>query len=124
MSKNKKIVIVEDESVIAEMYQIKFEKSGYQVIKVLDSEKAFETIQKEMPNLIVLDIIMPGFSGFALLKQFKNDEKLKNIPVVILSNLGDPADIDKGKAMGADDYLIKADNTPSQALEKIEKYIK
>lgn len=118
-----KILIIEDEAVISEMYKIKFEKFGFEVITVLDSGKAIETVEKEKPDIILLDIIMPGFSGFALLKRFKEVDSLKNIPVIILSNLGDSQDIQRGKELGADEYLIKADNTPTQVLEKIEKYI-
>jgi len=79
---------------------------------------------KEIPSIILLDIMMPKMDGFAVLTELKKNETTKNIPVLMLSNLGQQSDIDKGQAMGAKDYIVKASMTPTQIVEKAKSYLK
>lgn len=122
--KNAKILLVEDDSAIQEMYQLKFSQEGNTVLVARDGEEGLQLAQSEQPNVILLDVIMPKLDGFAVLEKLRNNPVTKDIPVVMLSNLGQQADVEKGKAMGAADYIIKASLTPSQVYDKISTYIR
>ena len=124
MANNAKILLVEDEKSLVEMYSLRFKESGFKLLVAADGLAGLELAQKELPALILLDIMLPKMDGFAVLADLKKETKTKNIPVLLLSNLGQKTDIDKGKALGADDYVVKASMTPSQVLEKINSYLK
>lgn len=117
---NKKILIIEDEAFLSEMYQTKFESLGYQVITADNGEVGLETIRKEKPSIVLLDIIMPVMDGYTVLRKIRADAEIKNTLVVIFSNLGQEEEITKGMQMGADDYLVKSNLTPTELVQKIE----
>ncbi len=119
-----KIFLVEDDPTLIDMYSIKFKDEGYDVIVSSQGTDAPEVAKKEVPDIILLDIILPGMDGFAILEAVKKETKTKHIPVILLSNLGQDSDIEKGKKLGATDYLVKANFTPTQILEKIKSIIK
>jgi len=119
-NKNKKILIIEDDSFLADMYAAKFQMKGYKVNLAENGREAMKEIQKEKPSLIILDILMPKMDGFEFLEQFKKNEKFKNIPVIILTNLGQKREVERGFNLGADDYIIKAYFTPKEVVEKVE----
>ncbi len=121
---SKKIVLIEDDNVILEMYKLKFKEEGFELSLATDGEEGLELIKKEKPALVLLDIILPKMDGFAVLAALKKDDSTKNIPVLLLTNLGQKADIEKGKEMGANDYIVKSSLTPTQVVEKIKNYIK
>lgn len=119
-----KVLIVEDDNTLLEMYSLKFKSEGFNLLTAEDGEAGLELALKENPEVILLDIMMPKMDGFAVLAELKKNESTKNIPVLMLSNLGQQADVDKGKQMGANDYVVKASMTPTQVLEKVKGYLK
>lgn len=125
MNKNKgKILIIEDEEVLVNMYETKFISEGYEVIKANNGEEGLKKTTEEKPDIILLDIILPKIDGFMVLKKIKADESVKNIPIILLTNLGQDEDIKKGKEEGAIDYLVKANLTPSEVVDKVKEVLK
>ncbi|MBU1118581.1 response regulator [Patescibacteria group bacterium] len=115
-----KILIIEDDPFLLSMYVTKLEANGYDVCSEENGEKGVAVIQKEKPDLILLDILLPGKDGFEILEAVKKDDAVKDTPVILLTNLGQRRDIEKGLELGAVDYLIKAHFTPSEVITKIE----
>ncbi|HLD19691.1 MAG TPA: response regulator [Patescibacteria group bacterium] len=118
------ILLAEDDELISQMYTTKLTHDGFKVVVAKDGEESIAQAEKGGIDLILLDIIMPKVDGFGVLEKLKKDEKTKNIPVVMLTNLGQDEDIEKGKALGAYDYLIKANLTPQQVSDKIKSVLK
>ncbi len=124
MGKTKnKILIVEDDAMISAMYKSKFEADGFKILVAVDGANGLELAKKEKPNIIMMDIIMPRMDGFSVLSKLKKTGQTKNIPVIMLTNLGTDEDKDKAKKLGVVDYLVKANLTPAQISEKIKKYL-
>lgn len=117
----KKILIVEDEPFIADMYKLKFEGEGYDVAVACNGEEGLDMAMQNLPDLILLDIVMPKLDGYQVLQELKSHEVTKRIKVFILSNLGQNDEIEHGLAIGADGYFVKANLTPSQLTGNIEK---
>ena len=115
-----KILIVEDDKFLRELIAKKLIKEGYEVEEAIDGEDGVRKAKKIMPDLILLDLILPGIDGFEVLQRIKEDQKTALIPVVILSNLGQKDEIEKGLNLGAVDFLIKAHFTPEEIVEKIK----
>ena len=114
-----KILIVEDEEFLSDMYKIKFMQAGYVTIVAPDGQEGFELATKEQPDLILLDLVMPKLNGFEVLEKLRQQASTRNIKVFILSNLGQSDEINHGLKAGADGYFIKANLTPGQLLEKV-----
>ncbi len=123
-TKKIKILLVEDEESLAQMYSTKFTSEGYEVDIANDGYTGLQLAQKNKPDLILLDIILPQMDGFMVLKELKQSAKTKKIPVIMLTNLGQNEDIKRGKDLGADDYLVKASLTPSELVDKVKKFFK
>lgn len=122
--KSKKIVfVIEDDTFLVQAYQIKLKKEGIEVWVATDGEEALKFLKKDPPNLILLDIMLPKINGFSVLEEIKKNEKWKNTPVIILSNLGQQQDIEKGKSLGVNDYIVKANARINEVVEKIKKYL-
>ena len=119
-----KILIIEDEEMLSNMYKVKFENEGFEVETALNGADGLELAAKEMPSIILLDIIMPKIDGFAVLQKLKADPKTKDIPVILLTNLGQDEDVTRGKQLGAVGYLVKANHTPSEVVDKVRGFIK
>jgi len=122
-TKQKKVLIVEDEPTISSMYKSKFETDGFLVLVAENGADGLKLAQTELPDLVLLDVILPQLDGFSVLKELKAGAKTKNIPVVLLTNLGSSEDKAKGEALGAVDYLVKASLTPIEIGEKAKTYI-
>lgn len=120
---DKKIMIIEDDRLLRDMMSRKLEKEGYKVSLVIDGSEGEEKVREMKPDAILLDLILPGVNGFEILENIKKDESLKEIPVIILSNLGQKSEVDKGMELGASDYLVKAHFTPEEIIKKIEKVL-
>ncbi|MDP4009058.1 MAG: response regulator [bacterium] len=118
-----KILIVEDDKFLRELITQKLGKEGYDLVEGVDGEEGVSQAKKESPDLILLDLILPGIDGFEALTQIKADEKTSKIPVIILSNLGQKDDIERGLKLGAQDYLIKAHFTPGEIVGKIKSIL-
>lgn len=116
----KKILIIEDDKFLRELISQKLLKEGYDIAEAIDGEKGVESVKTEKPDLILLDLILPGIDGFEVLARIKSDPDSAQTPVIILSNLGQKYDIERGLKMGAVDYMIKAHFTPKEIIEKIK----
>ena len=116
----KKILVIEDDKFLRELITQKLIKEDFEVSEAVDGEEGIKKIKEEKPDLILLDLILPGIDGFEVLARMKKESTLPPIPVVILSNLGQKDDVEKGLKMGAVDYLIKAHFTPGEIIEKIK----
>lgn len=122
MAENKtKILLIEDEEMLANMYEVKFQNEGFDLTKALDGADGLEKAKAIKPDFILLDIIMPKMDGFSVLKTLKEDPITKDIPVMLLTNLGQDEDIQRGKQLGAVGYLVKANITPSEVVEEVKK---
>lgn len=126
MFKDKQInvLIVEDDEFLANIYKTKFDMEGFKVGLATNGEEGWKSAKKKKPDIILLDILLPKVDGYVLLKQLKEDAELKGIPVILLTNLGQKDDVDKGLELGAVDYLIKAHFKPSEVIEKVRKALK
>lgn len=120
----KTIMIVEDDTFVMDIYETKIAKDGMNVISANNGMEAIKKLEAgAKPDLILLDILMPYMNGLELLKKIKEDENLNKIPVVLLTNLSQKEEIQEGLGLGAKDYLIKSHFTPSEVMEKINKYL-
>lgn len=118
-----KVLLIEDDKMIVEMYSLKFGQESYNVVTAENGKLGLESAKKEKPDIILLDIILPQMDGFTVLKELKSNDSTKNIPVVLLTNLGQDGDVRKGLELGAIDYLIKANYTPSQVVAKVKSLV-
>ena len=120
----KTILIIEDDKFLRELIAQKLIKEGFEISEAVDGEEGIKKIKEEKPDLVLLDLILPGIDGFEVLSKMKEDPALASIPVIILSNLGQKEDVEKGLKLGAVDYLIKAHFTPGEIIEKIKAALK
>ncbi len=120
---SKIIIVAEDDKFLSKIYQVKLEKEGYKIVLAIDGEDTLEKIRFEKPALILLDIIMPKKSGIDVLAEMKKDPNLSDIPVIILTNLGQEEDKEKAMKYGAVDYIVKANISIEEVVAKIEKCI-
>ena len=118
-----KVLIVDDDAFLSGIYATKLELEGFGVATARDGEEGVKAALKEKPDLILLDVLMPKLDGFEALKRLKADPETKSIPVIMLTNLGQKEDIEKGIEEGAVDYLIKAHFVPAEAVAKIKKVL-
>jgi two-component system alkaline phosphatase synthesis response regulator PhoP len=119
----KKILLVEDEELIYSLLERKLKQEGYDVVVAKDGEEGLEKMKAEKPDLILLDIVMPKKSGFEVMEEMKGDPNLKDIPVVVISNSGQPVELDRAKELGAKDWLIKTEFDPQEVLRKVREQI-
>ncbi|MEA3357210.1 MAG: response regulator [Patescibacteria group bacterium] len=119
----KKILLVEDEDIIRELLTTKLKKEGYAVTIACNGEEAMEKMRTSAPDLILLDIVMPKKGGMEVMEEMQIDPELKKIPVIVISNSGQPVDIDRAQELGAKDWLIKTEFDPQEVINKIIKQI-
>lgn len=122
--KNPQVLIVEDDTFLSGMYVTKLELEGIDVELASDGQQAINVVQKRRPDVILLDVVMPKMSGFDVLSWLKKTKETKDIPVILLTNLGEKEDVQKGLKLGAVDYLIKAHFLPSEVVEKIKRIVR
>ncbi|OGF26887.1 hypothetical protein A2303_02555 [Candidatus Falkowbacteria bacterium RIFOXYB2_FULL_47_14] len=124
-NKQKKVLIVEDEEILRAMYERKFvQDKELKVFIAADGAEGLEMARREKPDVVLLDIILPKLDGFSVLEEIRKMKEMKKTPVFMFTNLGTPEDIEKGKALGATDYMVKVSLTPDQIYEKVKKYLK
>ncbi len=121
--KNIHILIVEDDTFLLNIYKTKFEFENFKVSTAENGEVGLADARKKHPDLILLDILMPKMDGFTFLQELKKDKTIQDIPVILLTNLGQKDDVQKGLDLGAKDYIIKAHFKPSEILEKVRKVL-
>jgi DNA-binding response OmpR family regulator len=119
----KNILVVEDDKFLRELISQKLLKEEYNVSQAVDGEEGVKKVKEEKPDLVLLDLILPGIDGFEVLAQMRQNKESSSTPVIILSNLGQKEDIEKGLKLGATDYLIKAHFTPGEIIEKIKSIL-
>lgn len=118
-----KIMLVEDDVALRDIYSSRFEAEGYKVAIASDGEEALTVAVKEKPDLILLDIMMPKISGFDVLDILRNTPETKHTKIIVMSALSQTADMEKGKNLGADEYLVKSQVTLSEVVEKVKQMI-
>jgi len=119
-----KILLIEDEKTLRFLIVQTLTQEGFEVEEAVDGEEGIQKLKNNKPDLILLDLVLPGMNGFEVLSKIKKDSELESIPVVILSNLGQEEEIKKGMNLGATDYLIKAHFTLDQIVARIKKFLK
>ena len=123
MPTKKKILIVEDEAILGELLMQKLTKEGYVVLWEADGEAGLQTMRTFMPDLVLLDIVMPKKDGYEVLAEMRKDDRLKAIPVMVISNSGQPVEIKRISAFGVKDYIVKAQFSPDEVLKKVHRYL-
>ena len=119
----KKVLIIEDDGFIASLITGTLKRADFETNLAIDGEGALKKLETEIPDIILLDLILPGIGGFEILEKIKREDKTKKIPVIILSNLGSQEEIKKGLKSGADAYLVKANILPEDVVKKIEEIL-
>lgn len=120
----KKILIIEDDKFLRELIARKLLDEGFEIVEAVDGEEGIKMIKESGPDLVLLDLILPSIDGFEVLAQVKEDTSITPVPIIILSNLGQKEEVEKGLELGAVDYLIKAHFTPGEIVEKIKNILK
>lgn len=116
-----KIAIIEDDPVISQMYRFKFEASNFEVQLANNGKRGIEMIKSFQPDLILLDLQMPEMNGADALEIIRKNEWGKNIPVIILTNMGEEESPKKLRALGIHSYIVKANLTPNQVLKRVQE---
>ena len=119
-----KILIIEDDKFLRDLLVKKLTEENFSVVTAIDGEEGIKKIQEVNPSLILLDLILPGINGFEVLKKTKENPATKEIPVIVLSNLGQKEDIERAIELGSEDYLVKAHFTLDEIVGKVKKYLK
>jgi len=119
----KKILIVEDYRFLREAIGKKLREDGFDVSEAVDGEEGLKKTKEEKPDLVLLDLVLPGIDGFDVLAKIKEDATLNDVKVIVLSNLGQKEEIERGMSLGANDYLVKANFTPREISEKAKKLL-
>lgn len=117
------VLLVEDDTFLANIYKTKFEMEHFKITVAENGEAGFTEAKKKQPDIILLDILLPKMDGFSVLEKLKADDATKAIPVIMLTNLGQKDDVEKGFELGAADYLIKAHFKPSETVDKVKKVL-
>ncbi|MDI6603141.1 MAG: response regulator, partial [Patescibacteria group bacterium] len=117
----KTVLFIEDESALQKTFGEILKQEGYEMISALDGEVGLRLAKDKKPDLILLDLILPKMHGFEVLKKLKEDKETKEIPIIILTNLEEISDVDKAIELGATTYLVKAQYTLEEVVEKIKK---
>ena len=123
IKKKAKILIIEDDQFLAKMLGRILESTNFEIIMASSGQEGLRRAN-EQPDLIILDIILPDLDGFELLTRFKTDKAIKKIPILIISNLGQEEDIQRGLKLGAVDYIVKSDFSLNDVVSRVKKYIK
>jgi len=123
MASEKRILIVEDDEFLRSLTAKRLEKDGYVVVAAPDGDTAIKMAKENVPATILLDLLLPGMSGYEVLETLRTMAETKDTPVIVFSNLGQREDIEKAKKLGATDFLIKANFTLDDVVEKIKGYI-
>lgn len=123
MSKAKKILIIEDDALLGRLLAKRLKEEELDFSLVITGEEGLEKARTEKPDLILLDLVLPGIDGYEVLRQLKDNKELAGIPVVIISNLGQKAEIERGLQLGAEDFIVKANFDLDQIMEKIKPFL-
>jgi DNA-binding response OmpR family regulator len=114
------VLLIEDDQFLSDIYRQKFEMEGFRVTSVENAEAGITAVRKKKPDIVLLELLMPKVDGFTVLETLKEHKTTHHIPIILLTNLGQKEDVERGLAMGADDYLIKAHFKPSEIVDKVK----
>lgn len=117
------LLVAEDDQFYANLYRTKLEKEGFGVLVAQNGRETLEILRKSNPDLIILDLVMPEMDGFEVLKKLREEKDIQNVPVIILSNLGQPEDIERAKQLGVFKYIIKSNVSIHQMVESVEEVL-
>jgi len=118
-----KVLLAEDDPFLIDIYSTKFKSVGFELSLADSGDKVLKRLQENRPDILLLDIVLPGMSGWEALSEIKKDPQFNDLKIMVLSNLGQKSEVEKGIEMGADGYLIKAHYTPTQIVEEINKLL-
>ena len=121
--KKPKILMIEEDHFLRKIYRDKLSRSGFEFLEATNGEEGLNKIIAEKPDVVLLDLILPRKNGFDVLVDMKSNKNTENIPVIILSNLGQESDIQRGLALGAKDYLVKTEVSLSGVVEKAKEQL-
>lgn len=119
----KKILLIEDEEILIKLLEKKLLVEGYDVALAYNGEEGLKMMREARPDLILLDIVMPKKGGFDVMEEMQKDKELKKIPIIIISNSGQPFELDRAKKLGAKDWLVKTEFDPQEVIKKVKKQI-
>ena len=123
MSEAKKILMIEDDRFLRKIYRDKLTKAGFEFIEATNGIEGINKVISERPDLVLLDLILPRKNGFDVLIDMKSNKNTKDIPVIILSNLGQESDVKRGLALGAQDYLVKTEISLSEVVDRVKEWL-
>lgn len=119
-----KILIIEDDKFLRELIVRKLStEKEFETVNAMDGESGLKVFKESKPDVVLLDLILPGIDGFEVLTKMKQDPALSPVPVIILSNLGQKDDVERGMKLGAADYMVKAHFTPNEIVEKVKQVL-
>ena len=119
----KKVLVVEDDQFLSNAYKLKLSKSGFDVSVASDGEIGIKLMKEDKPDIVLLDLIMPNVDGFTCLESIKADDSLKDVPVIVASNLGQDEDVERAKSLGAVDFIIKSNISIEEIVEKVKAVV-
>lgn len=122
--KKSKILIIEDDRFLLKLYSDKLRRAGFEIIEAISGEEGFSKIMVEKPDLVILDLVLSRKSGLEILNDMKLKDEIRDIPVIIVTNLEQTSDIEKGLGLGAIAYLVKADFSINKLPETVKRYLK
>ena len=120
----KRILLIEDDPFLSSLLGNRLKREGFEVFLVKDGSEALKALKAQPVDLVLLDIILPGKSGFEVLEEIKGDPQIANLPVIIISNLGQEADIEKGRGLGVVDYIVKARISIDDLIKKAKEFLR
>ncbi|MFA5746541.1 MAG: response regulator [Candidatus Paceibacterota bacterium] len=118
-----KVLLAEDDPFLIDIYTTKLANSGFDMAVAKTGDEVLSGLRERMPDILLLDIVLPGMSGWEVLSEIRKDPKFNDLKIIILSNLGQKNEVEKGLEMGAVGYLVKAHYTPTQIVEEIRKIL-
>lgn len=120
---NKKILLIEDDPFLSSLLKNRFSKEGVEIMYARDGQEAINILKDAQPNLILLDLILPKKSGFEVMETIRQDPQLRDAPIIIISNLGQPEDMQKGQELGAVEYFVKAKTSIDDLVKNVLDFL-
>ena len=124
IKKKKFVLVVEDDAYYSKIYKEKIAKEGFDVATAADGAEGLEIVKKRIPDLVILDILMPKMDGFDFLQKIRQNKKLKNLKVLVMTNLDQKADVSKAFELGAKHYFVKSDISIDELMNKVKEGVK
>jgi len=123
MEEEKIVLLVDDDLTLREMYEERLKREGFSIVQATNGEEAIKKAKEKKPAVVLLDIMMPKVNGFDVLKNFRGDSELKEVPIIVLTALIQDVDRAQGKKLGATDYIVKSETMPGEVIAKIKKVL-